>query len=145
MTANTGARPPRWFWIVAIVLLMWEAMGCAAYLSQVTMDAADLAKLPRAQAEIWMAMPDWAKGAYAIAVWIGLAGGIALVMRRRLALVAFLVSLAAVLVQFGWVFAATPILTTVGPSAALFPLFIITIGIVSVWFARTAVARGWLR
>lgn len=145
MTAITGVRPPRWFWIVSVVLLMWEAMGCAAYLSQVTMGAADLARLPRAQAEIWMAMPAWATAAYAIAVWIGLVGGIALVMRRRLALVAFLVSLVGVIVQFGWVFAATPILTSVGPSAALFPLFIVAIGIVSVWFARTAVARGWLR
>ena len=136
---------PGWYWIVAILLLLWALAGCAAYVMQVTMSAADIAKLPKAQADIWRMMPGWATAAYAIAVWVGLAGAAALVMRRRWARTAYLVSLIAVVVQFGWVFLASPILSTVGPSSAGFPAFIVVITLFALWFSGYAIRKGWLR
>jgi hypothetical protein len=47
--------------------------------------------------------------------------------------------------QFGWTFAATPILASVGPTAAIFPLFIIAVGVMAVWFSGKAAMNGWLR
>ena len=77
-------------------------------------------------------MPPWLTGVWAIAVWVGLAGAVALLMRRRLARLAFGISLAAVVVQFGWIFLTTPIMTTIGPSAAYLPAAIIIVG--GIWF-----------
>lgn len=136
---------PRWYWVAAGLALLWSLAGCGAYLGQVGMSAADMAALPPAQREIWSMMPDWVTAAYAIAVWIGLAGSIALLLRRRLARALYAVSLIAVLVQFGWTFLASPILTSVGPSAALFPAFIVVVSAALLWFAGHAAARGWLR
>lgn len=143
-TFNSG-RVPNWYWAVAALALLWEAMGCFAYVTQVTMDAAALARLPAAQRDIWAAMPGWAIGAYAVAVWAGLLGAIGLLLRRGWARWAFAASLAAVVVQFGWVFLATPILTTVGPSAIAFPAFILLAAALWLWFSVTAARRGWLR
>ena len=138
-------KPPTWFYAVAAILIVWECIGCLAYLSQVTMSAADMAQLPAAQQEIWKMMPAWVTSAYALAVWIGLAGGIALLLRRRISRTLFIISLAAVIVQFGWTFLATPLLTTIGGSAAIFPAFIIAVGAMAVWFSGKAAGFGWLR
>ena len=139
-------KPPTWFWIVSVLALLWAGAGCAAYLLQVGMSPADMAKLPAAQRAIWAMMPEWVMAAYALAVWLGLAGAVALLLRRRIARSLYIVSLAAVIVQFGWTFLATPILTTVGAVQSLpFPLFIVVAGVALIWLSQIAIARGWLR
>jgi hypothetical protein len=138
-------KPPTWYYLVAGLITFWALIGCYAYLSQVSMSADDLAQLPAQQREIWAMMPAWVTGAYASAVWIGLAGAICLLIRLRIAQTLFIVSLAAVIVQFGWTFAATPILSTMGGSAAIFPLVIAAIGAFEIWFSRMAATRRWLR
>jgi hypothetical protein len=145
--ANYGrAKPPIWYWIVAIVSTLWSLAGCFAYYTQVSMRAADLAQLPPAQQQIWGMMPAWVTGAYAIAVWIGLAGSLSLLARKAWARPLFIVSLIAVLAQFGWTFFASPILKTDGPAGSLpIPACIILIVIALVWFSGFATRRGWLR
>lgn len=140
-----SGRVPAWYWGAAVVALLWEALGCFAYLNQVSMEAAELAQLPAAQRDIWTAMPGWAVAAYAVAVWGGLTGAVGLLLRRRWARPAFAVSLVAVVVQFGWTFLATPILTTIGTSAAAFPAFIMLVAALFLWFSGFAAKRGWLR
>jgi hypothetical protein len=135
---------PAWYWAVAVIALLWEAMGCFAYLGQMTMTPAQMAALPPAERDLWMAMPAWLSGVYAVAVWVGLSGALGLLLKRRWARICFIVSLAAVLIQFGWTFAATPILTTIGPVAVGFPLLIIVVAAVLVWFSTMAVRRNWL-
>lgn len=139
-------KPPTWYWVVAVLAVLWECMGCMAYLSQVTMSPADMAALPPLQRDAWLAMPSWLYAVYAIAVWIGLAGGVALLLRRRIARSLFVISLIAIVVQFGWTFTQTPILKAMGFAAAAgFPLMIALIGVVLVWFSGLAINRGWLR
>ena len=138
-------KPPTWFYVVAVIIILWECIGCYAYVSQVSMSAADIAQMPMAQQAIWKMVPEWVTSAYALAVWVGLAGGIALLLRFRISRSLFIVSLIAVVVQFGWTFAASPILTTVGPTAAVFPAFIIAVGMMAVWFSGKAAGHGWLR
>ena len=95
--------------------LAWEVIGCFMYLGQVT---ADRASLPLDQRAMWDATPTWMVAAYAIAVWVGLAGAILLLMRRRLALPLLLVSLIAVVIQFSGLFLVPQLRQTV-PEAAL--------------------------
>lgn len=144
-TTFDSGRVPGWYWAVAGVALLWEAMGCYAYVTQVSMDSAALARLPAEQRDIWAAMPGWAVGAYAVAVWAGLLGAIGLVLRRSWARLAFAASLLGVIVQFGWTFLATPILETMGASAAAFPAFILLAAALLLWFSGVAAKRGWLR
>ena len=139
------ARVPVWYWVVPILALLWEACGCYAYLTQVRMKAADMGALPAAQRDLWLAMPAWIWSAYAIAVWVGLLGALALLMRSRLARPAFLVSLAGAIVQFGWTFLVRHALSVLGASAAALPAAIILIGAFLIWFASAASRWGWLR
>ena len=127
---DDAVRPavPGWFWIVAILALLWEAMGCYAYLSTIT--AAD------------DTVPTWVSGAFAVAVWVGVSGAILLLMRQRLARTAFALSLVAAIVQLaGVLFVAKPV--SGGQPAALYAA--VAIGLVLLWFADHAIKRGWLR
>jgi hypothetical protein len=139
-------KPPTWYWVVAVLATLWALMGCASYLHEVTMSPADLAALPANQQEVWKAMPSWLFADFAIGVWVGLAGAVMLLLRRRIARTFYIVSLVAVIVQFGWMFTMTPILQLMGfMEAAAFPIFIFVMGIVLVWFSGYAIRRGWLK
>ena len=139
-------RPvPGWYWAVAVLALLWEAIGCYFYIVQVSMDAADLAALPPAQAEAFGAMAQWQWAVFAIAVWSGLLGAVGLLLRKAWAYWLLLLSLIAAVIQYGYVFAATPILETMPVGEALgLPISITVIGIILVWFAGSARKRRWL-
>ncbi|HEY1604595.1 MAG TPA: hypothetical protein VGF77_03255 [Allosphingosinicella sp.] len=145
MDGETKPAVPAWYWIVAVLALLWEAGGCYAYLSSVTMKTADVGGYSPAQRAIFDAMPAWVWAAYAVAVWVGLTGALALLIRQSWARLAFIVSLAAAIVQFGWVLLATPALKTLGPSATAVPICVIVAGTFLIWFAGEAARRGWLR
>lgn len=134
---------PAWFWIVAVLALLWEAMGCFSYLTEVGM-VAGKAGHTAAEAAVWGAMPAWAWCAFAIAVWVGLSGALLLLMRMALARVAFALSLVGAIVQFGWAYAMGGA-GRMGAAAAALPVCIIVVGIFLVWFAGMAARRGWIR
>lgn len=139
-------KPPTWYWVVAVIGLLWAGMGCASYLHEVMMSPADLAALPAAQQQVWKEMPSWLFGVFAVAVWVGLFGAIALLLRRRIARSLYIVSLIGVIVQFGWMFTMTSILQSMGfVQAAGFPIFIAVMGAALVWFSGFAIRQGWLR
>jgi hypothetical protein len=121
------APVPAWFWAVAVLALLWEAMGCYQYLMQV-----------RAPGET---LPVWVVAAFAVAVWVGLLGAILLLMRRDWARMAFIVSLLAVLVQFGGLYMGG----RMHPADAGMPALIVAVAVVLVWFAHYSAKRGWLR
>jgi hypothetical protein len=145
MDGGTKAAVPVWYWIVAVLALLWEAGGCYAYLTQVTMKAGDMGSLPAVQRDVWLSMPVWVWCAYAVAVWVGLTGALALLLRQGWSRSAFIVSLVAAILQFGWVFLATPMLARLGATSTALPVCIIVIGAVLIWFSGMAAKRGWLR
>ena len=142
MEEQTRSTVPAWFWIAAVLALLWECAGCFTYVTQVTTDAATL---PIDQRAMWNATPPWIIGAYAIAVWVGLLGAVLLLMRRTLAVPLLLVSLVAVVVQFGGVL-LVPTLREVTPdSAYTFPIVIFLVCYGIFMLSRHARKQGWLR
>jgi hypothetical protein len=136
---------PRYFIIVAILFLLWNLMGDAAYLLQVTEDLSALAKTDAYQARLFGLMPTWAWVAYAIAVWVGTLATILLLFRRALAVSLYLVSLIAVVAQFSHTFFGTDILAVKGVGSAAFPAFILAVAVVQLVFAWTMVRKGVLK
>ena len=143
MNSIVSDRPiPRWFTAVAVAAVIWQMIGCAMYLMQISVDPATL---PRDQRAMWDAAPVWMLAAYAIAVWVGLVGAIFLLRRHRFAEPLLLISLVAIVVQFSALL-LVPELRNLTTSDALFlPAMILVIGTVLYQFARTARRSGWLR
>jgi hypothetical protein len=136
---------PVWFWVVAVLSLLWEAIGCFMYVQQMSMSADQFAGLPQAQQDVWTQTPGWAVAAYAVAVWSGLAGAIGLLLRKAWSRAFFVLSLLGIVVQFGTVFLTTDIVAAMGPAQAMgFPVFIFVVGVGLVWFSGFAAKRGWI-
>lgn len=133
---------PGWFPIAAIGALLWEILGCGIYVMAMTTDPSSLPVDQRAMAD---ATPLWMNAAWAVAVWIGLAGAVLLLMRRRLAEPLLLLSLIAVLVQFSGLL-IVPELRNLVASDDLFLPFVIVVVCYGIWMlARRARKSGWLR
>jgi lipid-A-disaccharide synthase-like uncharacterized protein len=134
---------PKWFTPVALVALLWNLIGCAAYLSDVMLTPEDVAAMSAAQQAMYNARPAWAVAGTAVAVWFGAAGCVALIVRRRWALPLLVLSLLGVVVQdvsFLMVSAAVG----ADPAAVVLQGLVFVIAIALLWLARTATARGWL-
>lgn len=136
---------PRSYWIVAVILLLWALMGDAAYLADVTTDLTALARTDPDTAQSFALMPAWIWSAYAVAVWFGTGGAVALLLRRRMAVWLYAISVIAIIVQFGWTFLVTDLIADKGPSVILFPMFIFIMGLAALWWSRSRAAAGLLR
>ncbi|HEX8401856.1 MAG TPA: hypothetical protein VF628_09155 [Allosphingosinicella sp.] len=137
---NSIERVPVWYWLLAGLAALWEAIGVASYLGQVY----GAMEMSPAQQQLVGSTPAWVTGAYAIAVFSGLAGALALLLRRRWAKPLLVVSLVAAVVQYGYIFGIGGALDLVGGSAIVLPLLILLIGAGLIWFASYADRRGWL-
>lgn len=121
---------------IAIAILIWNLIGVAAFVAQRTADPDAMAAGDPVTAEAFATMPGWAWGAYAVAVASGLGGAIALLLRHRLAMALFAVSVVAVIVQFSWSFAVFGLIARKGPATLVFPLVILLIALAQLAWAR---------
>ena len=136
----TGVKPPAWFWIVAILLVLWEAIGCYACVEQFRLGAAAMGPVDAWSQAYYDALPTWYNYVYVVATFGGLLGGLALLLRERRATILFWISLIAVIVMFGYAFAATDLIAHKGlGNVVIFPAVIALIAVFSVWFS------GWRR
>lgn len=144
MTAKSMEKPPVWFWIISVVALLWNLMGVLAYLQQAFMTEEALAALSEPERLLLETRPAWATAAFALAVWGGLLGCIALLLRKKWARPVLVISLIGILVQMVHSFFISNNLEVYGPGEISMPILIILIGVGLVFFARIATRKLWL-
>ncbi len=143
MSGQTS-KPPTWFWIVGGVSLVWNLLGVMAYIMQVSMSPEALAALPETDRNMIETMPAWATGAFAIAVFAGAVGCVALLLRKGWSESLFILSLVGVLVQNTYSFLMTDLLAVYGPTKAIMPAFVLIVGVFLIWLSRMSKVRGWI-
>ena len=143
MDDQVATQPvPGWFKIAAGASILFMLIGCAGYVMDVTSDPASLELDQRALMD---ARPTWQVAAYALAVWVGLAGTILLFLRRKLAEPLLLVSLIACVFTFLPYFVVPAVRDLVSTNDIALGLAIIAITWTVFWFARNSKRRGWLK
>jgi hypothetical protein len=135
---------PKWYLPITILALLWNLMGCAAYLSDVMLTPDDIAAMPAAQQALYAARPAWAVAATAIAVWGGAAGCIGLIWRKRWAMPLLVASLAGVIVQDIGLFALSGVALQGAAVVMALQGLVLLVAIALVLLARKASARGWI-
>lgn len=138
-------KPATSFWVVAIIALIWNGMGVAAYLGQVTMGDDALNALPEEQRNLITSTPAWATGAFALAVWGGLLGSLLLLIRKKLATTVLIVSFAGIVVQMCHAFFMTNSIEVYGPGGLIMPVMVLAFGAYLIYFSRNAAANGVLQ
>ena len=139
-------KPSIWFWVAGVLFLLWNAMGCAAYLAEVTMDEVAYAERYGAGvAALRDSIPTWSVAGYAIAVWGGVAASLLFLLRRSLALPVFIVSFIGAVAGFLPLFLVDGMLDAMGTVDLIMPVFVLGAGLLEIWVSRRAKANGTLR
>jgi hypothetical protein len=144
MSDENQSAVPRSFWIIAGVALVWNLLGVGAYFSHVMMTEEAIMQLPEAEQMLYQDLPAWATAAFAVAVFGGALGCLLLLLRKALATPVFILSLAGIVVQMYHSFAIANTMEVYGPGSTVMPAMVLVIGILLVWYARHATARGWI-
>ena len=138
-------KTPIWFWIVAIFALLWNAVGLGAYADDITMSAGDFAQLTAEQQNLYANRPYWASAAFAVGVIAGFLGSIMLLIRKRIAVRLFMLSLIAVLVQFSSYFILDGYRDYISQTGWIMPIAIPVLAAGFFAFARWAEKSSLLR
>jgi hypothetical protein len=143
MSGELNSKAPKWFMIVAAVLLVWNLLGVMAYIMQVMMSPETLAALPEEQRQLHENTPVWATAAFAVAVNFGALGCVLLLLRKNLAGLFLQLSLTGVLVQMFHSFFMSKSFEVFGPGGLVMPVMVIVIAIYLVVLAVKANTKRW--
>ena len=144
-TIDTGRASTPWhFWVVAVLSVLWNAIGAIDYTMSHVQPEQWFATMgmTEAQTAFYNSYPSWMHAVWAIGVWGGAVGAILLILRMKWALHAFVLSFLGALGNVAYT-AATP-----GAMEAMgltMPLIILVICLFLIWYAWTMSKRGVLR
>lgn len=144
MTSISSSKPPIWYWIVSAIALFWNGMGVIQYLGQAYNTDSFREQYTSEQLELMANTPTWVTAAFALAVFCGIAGAIALFLRKKWAYHLFLISLLAVIAQMVYNLFIIDSVAIYGPGAAAMTAMIIVFALLLLWFSKKAIAKGWI-
>ena len=133
---------PWHLWAVAVVALMWNAAG--AYTIMMA-QAGKLSDLEPGEAAYYAAQPVWFVVATDIALVAAIAAALALLLRKRMAVWMFAVSLSAIVVTNSYELAAGTSRVIGNRAALIVTVIIVLIAVFEVVYARALTRRAVLR
>ncbi|MFT5078728.1 MAG: hypothetical protein ACI825_001058 [Planctomycetota bacterium] len=142
---NTYSKPTKGFWIIAIIALLWNLMGTVQFLSSTVLKDLLYETLNDTQIALFENLPSWYYIVFGIAVITGVLGSILLLMRKKLAVLLFTISLIAVSIQMIYWMFATDVIDVYGTTDALtMPIIVIITALVLLMYSRSVARKGWL-
>ncbi len=142
---NATTNPARGFWIIAVLALIWNIIGVFFWISEHFLMTEEIkAAYPPEELELINNAPSWGIYVYGIAVFGGLLASILLLMRKKMAVGIFGISLLAILIQMGyWIFGMDAV-GVLGPQSLIMPLIVIAIAIFEYFYSKGAAGNGWI-
>lgn len=150
-TTAPAMAAPKSIYVVGVLALLWNALGCYDYLMTRLRDTDYLAKMmptvdPNAMLAWVDAFPIWAQFGWGLGVWGGLLGAVLLLMRNRWAVPVFAASLFGAVLGLGYqILMAPPLPGAESAINDIMPYVIILVALALFLFARAMRAKGVLR
>lgn len=143
---GVGPRPkaPMHLWIVGVLALLWNFMGCFDYLATQLKLESYMGNFSEQQLEYFYGIPAWAVSGWAIAVWIGIVGTVGLLMRRKWSVIAFIISLVGLALSSIYTVGMSNGLEIMGTSGTVMTVLIWVISIFLVWYSKQQAKAGVL-
>lgn len=139
-----GAKLPVWYWVVAILAILWNAFGCFDFTMTMIRDPGYLAAFPAQYVAYLDTLPLWLAGFWALGVGGGLAASLLLLRRSRVAPTVFAFSLLGLAVTsfYQWTDATAPA-TGLVDKAISAVIWLVALALLSL--SLRMLRRGWLR
>ncbi|WP_375250449.1 hypothetical protein [Sphingomonas sp.] len=137
-------RGPWWYKSLVIVFTLWAIMGVYACVQQFRLGEDAMGPASDYDRALFTGLPVWYMADYAVATGCALLGGLALLAGSLMAIPLLTVSLVAVMIQFGWLFATSDIIAVKGVWVIYFPLIILAVAALALRLSHMARRRGWI-
>lgn len=132
------------FWIIGAIAVLWNIVGVYMFITDMLKDEVALSLMSEAERALHEDNPLWHKVVFGIATFGGLLGSVFLLMRKKLASILFLISLIAVVIQFGYGLLGTNLIEVRGNGAVMFSLVIVLIAAFLLYYSKKCEAKEWL-
>lgn len=142
---TTSNKPNTGFWIIGVIALLWNAMGVFNFLGSTLLKDKMAKNYTAEEIALMDALPAWNDYVFGVAVIAGLLACLLFLMRKKMAVPLFLISLIAVLIQMGYWLFATDVMDVMGAVAVVMPMLVIVVSIFLYFYSKGAAAKGWLR
>ena len=137
---------PKWFWVVTIFFLLWNIMGLLSFFAHTFISEDALAALPQNERELYGDYPIWTTIVFAIAVFFGFFGSLGLLLKKKWAKLAFIISLCAIIPQMIHNLFFTKSIDVYGTGqAATMPILVVVFGLILIWFPNYSIDKKWLK
>ena len=139
-------KPGATFWVIGGAALIWNLFGLFSYVNMRTSTPEALATAGYTPEQIAFinSTPEWALSAFAISVTAGVLASIFLLLRKAWALPTFILSFAAVVALNINNFALMNTVEVLGMVPVYIQSTVILIGLLLIYYSRSAKAKGWL-
>ena len=144
--SETAVEPTPWhLWVVGVVALLWNAMGAMDYVMTQTKNVAYMSNFSPEQLAFFYGLPTWTVATWAIAIWGAVLGSLLLLLRRRLAVCAYLISLIALAITAFQNYVLSNGMEVMGdPFALAFTGALVVIAIALLYYSRAMQKRNVL-
>ena len=145
-TDSIKNKIPKWFWVLAVIFLLWNIMGVLSFFGHTFITEEALAKLPENERALYGDYSIWTTILFAIATFGGLIGSIGLILKRKWAQTFFILSFLAIVPQMIHNVFLTKSIDVYGLGQALtMPVLVVLIGALLIWYSIFTIKKNWLK
>jgi len=148
--SDTTNKPPIWYWIITVILLLWGLMGVWIFYDFIASTPETMAKyvadgaFSQAYADHLMSTPAWATAVFGLAVFTGALGALCLLMRRTWSVPLYMLSLLFIVISHINTFAMAKAHKIMAGGQIGMEMVVLALGLFALWFALTAKRKNWL-
>ncbi len=148
MTTTNSAqiKIPKWFWVLAVISLLWNIMGILSFFVHTFITDEALAKLPDNERALYSEYTICTTIIFAIATFGGLIGSLGLILKRKWAKIFFIISFLAIVPQMIHNVFFTKSIDVYGlAQATTMPVLVVLFGAFLIWFSNYSIKKNWLK
>ena len=144
---DTAVKAPWHMWLIGVFALLFNSIGVFDFVMSMVLGAEYQASAGMTPAQIahYQEMPPWMTVVWAVGVFGAFLASILLLLRKKLALPVFVVSLAAFIVSLLYTYVLTGGGAVMGQQMAITSAVIAGLLVFFSWYARFMTARGVFR
>ena len=138
---QTTTKAPVHLWIVGILALLWNAIGCFDYYATQSKLESYMSQFTPEQLEYFYAFPVWVDAAWAIAVWGSLLASIGLLLRKAWAVWLFGLAILCMAATSVYSYVLSDGMALMGSGAVYFTIVIWIIALFLFFYAQAMARR----
>ena len=152
MNSSASRATPWYFWLVAIVTLLWNSFGGYDYYMTQSASLEYIGPISETYGlnvdevvAYYDSFPIWVDAAWGLAIWASVGASVLLMMRSGFAYYAFVLSFIAMIAAHGWQLANPMPGVNAVAAGYIMAVLVTAVLLLEMWFAKSMAKRGVLR